>query len=59
MGRIARRFNRHFSDNIHGMLPVKDLCKSYGHGFEDIGDRIGELIHMDPNTQAAGSGLRP
>lgn len=32
----------------------QDYGFMYGHGFEDIDGHIWELIHMDPNAQAAG-----
>lgn len=33
---------------------VRRRCFMYGHGFENIDGHIRELIHMDPNAQAAG-----
>jgi len=32
----------------------QDCGFMYGHGFEDLDGHIWELIHMDPNAQAAG-----
>jgi hypothetical protein len=32
----------------------QDYGFMHGHGFEDIDGHICELIHMDPNVQAAG-----